>query len=224
MINNLYIKATPTTAAVTWGSITGTLSDQTDLQSALNAKQDTLTLTTTGTSGAATLVGATLNIPQYSGGGSSNPSVISLDITDGTVVTGTTTDTLSKSMLITANTFTTSGMLEVLTRALKTGSAGNVTIRIYLNTSNTITGATLIATLVNTNSQFFQSIRNMSIKSNTLSTILASTASLSDFSIAGNVSNITYNTNTSYYLLFSIQLANSTDSAVIKFARATKYI
>ena len=39
-------------------------------QTALNAKQDTLTLTTTGSSGAATLVGATLNIPQYSGGGS----------------------------------------------------------------------------------------------------------------------------------------------------------
>lgn len=34
-----------------------------------NGKQDTLTLTTTGTSGAATLTGATLNIPQYSGGG-----------------------------------------------------------------------------------------------------------------------------------------------------------
>lgn len=40
-------------------------------QTALNAKQDTLTLTTTGTSGAATLVGSTLNIPQYSGGGGS---------------------------------------------------------------------------------------------------------------------------------------------------------
>jgi hypothetical protein len=38
-------------------------------QTALNLKQDTLTLTTTGSSGAATLVGATLNIPQYSGGG-----------------------------------------------------------------------------------------------------------------------------------------------------------
>ena len=34
-----------------------------------NNKQDALTLTTTGTSGAATLVGATLNIPQYGGGG-----------------------------------------------------------------------------------------------------------------------------------------------------------
>ena len=38
-------------------------------QTALNAKQGTLTLTTTGSSGAATLVGSTLNIPQYSGGG-----------------------------------------------------------------------------------------------------------------------------------------------------------
>ncbi len=34
-------------------------------------KQDALTLTTTGTSGPATLVGDTLNIPQYSGGGAS---------------------------------------------------------------------------------------------------------------------------------------------------------
>jgi len=39
------------------------------VQTQLNAKQGTITLTTTGTSGAATLVGNTLNIPQYSGGG-----------------------------------------------------------------------------------------------------------------------------------------------------------
>ena len=39
------------------------------IQTQLNSKQSTLTLTTTGTSGAATLIGATLNIPQYSGGG-----------------------------------------------------------------------------------------------------------------------------------------------------------
>jgi len=35
------------------------------------SKQDVITLTTTGTSGAATLIGSTLNVPQYSGGGSS---------------------------------------------------------------------------------------------------------------------------------------------------------
>ena len=39
------------------------------IQTQINSKQGSLTLTTTGTSGAATLVGSTLNIPQYSGGG-----------------------------------------------------------------------------------------------------------------------------------------------------------
>jgi hypothetical protein len=39
------------------------------IQTQLNSKQGSLTLTTSGTSGAATLVGDTLNIPQYSGGG-----------------------------------------------------------------------------------------------------------------------------------------------------------
>lgn len=42
-----------------------------DIQTQLNAKQGTITLTTTGTSGAATLVGSTLNIPQYSPAGQS---------------------------------------------------------------------------------------------------------------------------------------------------------
>jgi hypothetical protein len=39
-----------------------------NIQTQLNGKQQSLTLTTTGTSGAATLVGGTLNIPQYSAG------------------------------------------------------------------------------------------------------------------------------------------------------------
>ena len=51
--------------------------------STFNGKQNAITLTTTGTSGAATLTGATLNIPQYSGGGS------------GTVTSVTTTSPLS---------------------------------------------------------------------------------------------------------------------------------
>jgi len=42
-----------------------------NLTSRFAAKQNSLTLTTTGTSGASTLVGSTLNIPQYSGGGGS---------------------------------------------------------------------------------------------------------------------------------------------------------
>ena len=41
---------------------------KTYVDTGLNTKQDTITLTTAGTSGPATLIGATLNIPQYSGG------------------------------------------------------------------------------------------------------------------------------------------------------------
>ena len=54
---------------------TGTLADA-RIASAVtwNAKQDAITLTTTGTSGAATLLGSTLNIPNYtSGGGGGTP-------------------------------------------------------------------------------------------------------------------------------------------------------
>ena len=40
------------------------------------AKQDDITLTTTGTSGAATLTGATLNIPQYTAGGGGDVSKV----------------------------------------------------------------------------------------------------------------------------------------------------
>jgi len=77
-----------TSAPITGGTITTTgtigiaLADSTTdgyLSSTdwntFNGKQDSLTLTTTGTSGAATLVGATLNIPQYSGGGSGTVTV-----------------------------------------------------------------------------------------------------------------------------------------------------
>jgi hypothetical protein len=51
---------------VQWGDITGNISNQSDLQAALNAKQNNITLTTTGSSGPATLVGSTLNVPDYS--------------------------------------------------------------------------------------------------------------------------------------------------------------
>ena len=66
-------------ADTVWGSIIGTLSDQVDLQNALNAKQDDITLTTTGTSGPATFVGNVLNIPQYEAEGSY--------VTTGTTIT-----------------------------------------------------------------------------------------------------------------------------------------
>jgi hypothetical protein len=52
----------PTASATNRGALSSTD------WSTFNGKQNAITLTTTGTSGAATLVGSTLNIPQYAGG------------------------------------------------------------------------------------------------------------------------------------------------------------
>jgi hypothetical protein len=59
------------------------------IQTQLNSKQATISLTTTGTSGAATLTGATLNIPQY--GGATNLTYTPSP-TNGIVVSDTGTD------------------------------------------------------------------------------------------------------------------------------------
>ena len=63
--------------------------DTLKLSNRINLKQNTLSLTTTGSSGAATLVGATLNIPQYSGG------VTSVTGTAPVVSSGGTTPAIS---------------------------------------------------------------------------------------------------------------------------------
>ena len=63
--------------------------------------QAPITLTTTGTSGAATFVGSTLNIPQYSGGGGGSGTVTSVDAS------------VPSFLSISGNPITTSGTLAI---------------------------------------------------------------------------------------------------------------
>jgi hypothetical protein len=98
-----------TTPVITLNIPTASASNRGALSSAdwttFNGKQDALTLTTTGTSGAATLVGNTLNIPNYASGGGSGTvtsvSVVSANGFAGTVATGTTTPAITLSTTIT---------------------------------------------------------------------------------------------------------------------------
>jgi hypothetical protein len=111
-------------------------------QTALNAKQNTLSLTTTGTSGAATLVGSTLNIPQYGGGGASGlkgvHTLLPLSFNQSTSAIITTPANLSNVGLtanrlvlypfIPANSFTAETMFINCTTLL---SGANARILIY---------------------------------------------------------------------------------------------
>lgn len=87
--NGLTLSGQILSLAASSGSTTGALTS-TDWTT-FNNKQDAITLTTTGTSGAATLVGSTLNIPQYSGTNIYN--------SDGTL-TGNRTVTMGGNSLI----------------------------------------------------------------------------------------------------------------------------
>jgi hypothetical protein len=93
--------------------------------STFNGKQNGLTLTTTGTNGAATLVGDTLNIPQYSGGGGGGFHVpikprtgagYSNNTTSGVTTFGNSANILYLLPFIPANTLTiTSAAIQVTT-------------------------------------------------------------------------------------------------------------
>jgi hypothetical protein len=69
----------------------------------LNTKQDTITLTTTGTSGAATLSGATLNIPQYGGGSVTSVSATVPSPTSPALSVNVSNPTTTPAIAITAN-------------------------------------------------------------------------------------------------------------------------
>lgn len=156
-----------------------------------------------------------------------NPQLIVASYSDGTAVTGTTAETLSQSLLIPANTYSSNGMLEVLCRMTKTGTAGTSTIKVYKNTSNTLTGATLLSTIASASAGtnlFLQGNRIYRINTNTINGLSTSSASLTDYSIGSATSSTTFTTNVDNYILFSIQLGSTADSANISMARAIKSI
>jgi|694.fasta_scaffold15514_2 hypothetical protein len=119
-----------------------------------NSKQDALTLTTTGTSGAATLIGSTLNIPQYSGGGGASIVRLTgqtLTAASWTLVSGYYTYTFS-NVNITVNTrvdFTpdNTSYLEVTTCGMQTQvtvAAGSCTFFSLFPPQTNITGEVTI--------------------------------------------------------------------------------
>jgi hypothetical protein len=160
------------------------------------------------------------------GGGSANPSVITASYVDGTIVTGTTVETSACSLLIPANTFTTNGMLEIVGRIQKTGIAGNLTYRWYKNTSNTLTGATLIASIMAPSGQIYsQGQRTFRINSNVLTGLnIANTVTTDTISGTNAEVSTTFTTSVDNYILLAVTNTSLTDSTVVRMARAVKYI
>jgi hypothetical protein len=184
---------------------------KTYVDNGLNTKQDAITLTTTGTSGAATLTGATLNIPQYSGGNSNYKS--GLDSASYSSAANTAVYT----QLITANTFAAGDVLRVLFRTRKTGALGTQTLRIYVNATADLLGTPILIAFyapAGLTGVYNQMQRHIAIKSATILTeVIRTNANLPQD--LGNdtfpVSSLVINWTLNRYFVFAIQNSSALD-------------
>ena len=195
----------------TWGGITGTLSAQTDLQTALNAKQDTLvsgtnikTINSTSLlgSGNITIAGAS---PYTTVGNAA-----------GTLVNNSTTNTISASILIPGSTLVATQVLQLRAQVRKIGGSGTTNVRFYINTINSLVGATQIAQGLNmTGSGLMQRVgRDFYITNNSIQCYSPFNGLATDLA-SGPMTNVAYVLATPYYLIAAIQCSTLLEDGTI---------
>jgi hypothetical protein len=142
-------------------------------------------------------------------------------VTDGTAVTGTTVSTKTAHVLIPANTVSTGDILYIKTRIRKTGTAGTLTTRMYINTNSAI-GGSLIATsaAAAATSLYFQYSRTLAVKSATNTESMAGNLNINaddnvSATVAVSASNINWAVD--QYLIIAVQNGSTADSSRSSF-------
>ena len=210
-ITGAQIIAAASGGSAVWGGITGSLPAQTDLQTALNAKQDTLvsgtnikTINSTSLlgSGDITIAGAS---PYTTVGNSA-----------GILVNNSTANTISASILIPANTLVATKVLQLRAQVRKVGGTGTANIRFYINTTNSLVGATQIGQAQNMTGagQMQRVMRDFYITISSLQCYLPTNAIATDVS-SGAMTNVAYVLATPYYLIGAVQCSTLTEDATV---------
>jgi hypothetical protein len=201
-----------------WGGITGLLPAQTDLQSALNAKQDALV--------------SGNNIKAVNGNslvGSGNliigPKLLGWSGILGTPTVNTTV-TISHSLLVPANTLNSNNILQLVFRMYRqTSNLGQIYGRIYTNTTNSLTGASLISGIFTMNGGGSNYLgyceRNYSYDGTSLRTMVGTT--FSEYT-TGNILTSTFNRTVDQYILFAMQCQNMSDVANVNLFKVFAYV
>lgn len=156
-------------------------------------------------------------------GGASNPKAIAVSPSDGTSVSSTT-PAISRSILIPANTFDINCILEVVWGAVRlSGTSAVGQSGFYINTSNTLTGATLVAIGANmTTAQNYVKCARDIQKIGTAARTSQATQIASDYSLTSTPNSFTLNNSTDLFFLFT-QFAGATDVMTIRNVRITQY-
>ena len=217
-ITGAQIIAAASGGGAVWGGITGSLPAQTDLQTALNAKQATLVSgTNIKTVNGNSLVG--------SGNVTIGPKLLGYSGILGTPTTLNTV-TICHSLLIPANTFNSNNILQLVFRMYRqSGNLGQMYGRIYSNTTNTLTGATLISNIYTMNGGGSAYLgyceRNYSYDGTSLRTMVGTTQS--EYTV-GAIQTTTFNRTSNQYILFTMQCQNTADVANVDLFKVFAYV
>jgi hypothetical protein len=155
-----------------------------------------------------------------------NPS---MGIVTGTNVTGVTAMTKSATITIPANTISAITVLELEARAIRVATlTGSIAFQVYLNTSDTLTGATLLGVFnsMTASNWFTQGRRSLFINPtiNTLICVNTGTTVATDFTSTGANGSVTFNEAVTNYLIFAVQPSSSTTTAVVQYAFLKRYV
>ena len=134
----------------------------------------------------------------------------------GILVNGTTANTISASILIPANTLVATKVLQLRAQVRKVGGSGTVNVRFYINTTNSLVGATQIAQGANmTGSGLMQRVaRDIYITISSLQCYVPTNGISTDLSSAP-MTNVTYTLANAYYLIAAIQCSTLLEDGTI---------
>ena len=134
----------------------------------------------------------------------------------GILVNNSTANTISASILIPGNTLVATKVLQLRAQVRKIGGSGTVNVRFYINTTNTLVGATQIGQAQNMTGagQMQRVMRDFYITISSLQCYLPTNAIATDVS-SGAMTNVAYVLATPYYLIGAVQCSTLTEDATV---------
>jgi len=139
-----------------------------------------------------------------------------IDTVSSSALTGVTTEGILKSYLIPANTLTASEILNFANDLYKTGTAGTVTSRLYTNTANSLSGASLLATNISTSGNRKVPLRRQLVLKGGNIEVISALGSLPDDNLnsSGVATIVTFNPAVDNYFITTAQNASAGDSTL----------
>lgn len=149
-----------------------------------------------------------------------NPNLINF-INDGPIVTGTTLETISDTVLLAANTLSLNSVLQIQSRFIRTsGNNGSVIFRLRTNTTPSLVGSTLLATsqTMTLFNQFTPLYRMLKITNGGDMQTMINTFGIATDLTSQTLTNILFDITNTNYLIFTVQPFSLSDSFRNSFA------